>query len=205
MKMIPNILALAGLALALCCGQATFASTVTINSGSSDQTAYFMGQVNSLHDGDTLVIASGNHYISAFININFNNGTINAASSFLRRRTSTEARSSGQAMHRTTGICSNGHTTGRLGSRSMIVKIYQFPELATGSNFRWKERKQSGYRSIQSKRISSRKSWRSICSILVTGNPLAKEAPFRHAPNGDERTRRRFGERNAVGGPRVES
>jgi len=85
MKIMTKLLALTGLALALCGGRATLAATVTINSGTTDQTAYFMGQVNSLHDGDTLVIASGNHYISAFININFNNGTINASGAVVRK------------------------------------------------------------------------------------------------------------------------
>ena len=66
-------------------GPAALAKTVTIVASSSDQTSYFQAQVNSLADGDTLVIASGNHYISAYIDIWFNNGYINGAGSVIRK------------------------------------------------------------------------------------------------------------------------
>ena len=51
----------------------------------SDQTSYFQAQVNQLVDGDTLVLASGNHYISAYINIYFNYGYINGSGSIIRK------------------------------------------------------------------------------------------------------------------------
>ena len=36
-------------------------------------------------DGDTLVLAAGNHYLSAFINLYFNNGFINGSGSVIRK------------------------------------------------------------------------------------------------------------------------
>lgn len=71
--------------VALVAGRTASAKTVTINASSSDQTAYFQAQVNLLADGDTLVIAAGNHYISAYIDIWFNNGFINGGGSVIRK------------------------------------------------------------------------------------------------------------------------
>ena len=72
-------------ALALLAGWSASAKTVTINASSSDQTAYFQTQVNQLANGDTLVIATGNHYISSYIDIWFNNGYINGGGSVIRK------------------------------------------------------------------------------------------------------------------------
>jgi len=72
-------------ALALIAGQSASAKTVTINASNSDQTSYFQSQVNQLVDGDTLVLAAGNHYLSAYINIYFNNGFINGGGSIIRK------------------------------------------------------------------------------------------------------------------------
>ena len=66
-------------------GQAAFANTVYIAASGTDQKAYFQAQVNSLNDGDTLVISSGDHYISACINIYFNNGYIEGSGSIIRK------------------------------------------------------------------------------------------------------------------------
>ena len=70
--------------LAIFAGQLS-AKTVTINASNSDQTSYFRGQVGLSVDGDTLVLASGNHYISGFIDIWFNNGFINGGGSIVRK------------------------------------------------------------------------------------------------------------------------
>lgn len=61
------------------------AKTVTVVASSSDQTAYFRTQVNSLVDGDSLVLASGNHYISGYIDIWFNSGIISASGAVVRK------------------------------------------------------------------------------------------------------------------------
>lgn len=79
-----TILPLTVAVLALVAGTAA-AKTVTITASNSDQTSYFQAQVNSLANGDTLVLASGNHYISAYINIYFNNGYIQGAGSTIRK------------------------------------------------------------------------------------------------------------------------
>jgi hypothetical protein len=78
------ILAPAIAALALIASSAA-AKTVTVVASNSDQTSYFQAQVNSLVNGDTLVLASGNHYISGYINIYFNNGYIQGAGSVIRK------------------------------------------------------------------------------------------------------------------------
>jgi hypothetical protein len=62
-----------------------FAKTVTVTSSTSDQTAYFQSQVNTLATGDTLVIASGSHYISGYIDIYFSNGWISGTGSVIRK------------------------------------------------------------------------------------------------------------------------
>ena len=64
------------------------AKTVTVVASSSDQTSYFQSQVNSLVDGDTLTIAPGNHYISAYIDIWFNSGHISGAGGAVVRKIS---------------------------------------------------------------------------------------------------------------------
>ncbi|HWD90856.1 MAG TPA: right-handed parallel beta-helix repeat-containing protein [Verrucomicrobiae bacterium] len=64
------------------------AKTVTVVASSSDQTAYFQTQVNSLVNGDSLVLAPGNHYISAYIDIWFNSGFISGAGGAVVRKIS---------------------------------------------------------------------------------------------------------------------
>lgn len=76
-------------ALALTAGGfAASANTVTIVASDQDQTSYFQAQVNSLNDGDSLVIEPGNHYISAYINIYFNYGSISGAGGAVIRKVS---------------------------------------------------------------------------------------------------------------------
>ncbi|HEX7653699.1 MAG TPA: right-handed parallel beta-helix repeat-containing protein [Verrucomicrobiae bacterium] len=65
--------------------QTSPAKTVTITASNADQTAYFQAQVNTLVDGDTLVLTAGNHYLSGFINVYFNNGFINGNGSVIRK------------------------------------------------------------------------------------------------------------------------
>jgi hypothetical protein len=72
-------------ALALLTGHSAAAKTVTVAASSSDQTSYFQAQVNSLADGDTLVLASGNHYISGYIDVWFNYGWITGTGSVIRK------------------------------------------------------------------------------------------------------------------------
>ncbi|HEY2081939.1 MAG TPA: hypothetical protein VGI88_04080, partial [Verrucomicrobiae bacterium] len=64
------------------------AKTVTIAASSQDQTSYFRAQVNSLVDGDSLVLAPGNHYISGYIDIWFNSGSISGAGGAVVRKIS---------------------------------------------------------------------------------------------------------------------
>lgn len=64
------------------------AKTVTIVASSMDQTTYFQSQVNSLVDGDSLVLAPGNHYIGAYIDIWFNSGSISGAGGAIVRKIS---------------------------------------------------------------------------------------------------------------------
>lgn len=76
---------LSAVGVALFAMQSASAKTVTVVASNSDQTSYFQAQVNQLGNGDTLVLASGNHYISAYINIYFSNGFINGGGSIIRK------------------------------------------------------------------------------------------------------------------------
>lgn len=84
--LVISLLSFAG--IALMATQSAPAKTVTVAASSSDQTAYFQAQVNSLVDGDTLVLAPGNHYISAYIDIWFNSGFISGAGGAVVRKIS---------------------------------------------------------------------------------------------------------------------
>src|ERR1700743_2828315 len=64
------------------------AKTVTVVASGSDQTTYFQSQVNSLVNGDTLVLAPGNHYIRAYIDIWFSSGHISGAGGAVVRKIS---------------------------------------------------------------------------------------------------------------------
>lgn len=82
---MPPIVTLVAAALAALTASSALANTITVAASNSDQTAYFQAQVNALADGDTLVIASGNHYISAYIDIWFNSGWITGSGSVIRK------------------------------------------------------------------------------------------------------------------------